>query len=65
MKRVVINSIGLIMIFYLAACSGTKNLPKGERLYTGSDIKFEYKGKIKNKRVLKAAAESAVRPRPN
>lgn len=53
------------MIFYLAACSGTKHLPEGERLYTGSDIKFEYNGKIKNKRALKAAAESAVRPRPN
>ncbi|MCE3279029.1 MAG: surface antigen [Bacteroidetes bacterium] len=65
MKRLVINSICLIIIFYLASCSGTKNLPEGEKLYVGSDIKFEHKGKIKNKRALKAAAESAIRPRPN
>jgi outer membrane protein insertion porin family len=59
-----------IVVFFLCtfiiACSGTKHLPEGEKLYTGADIKFEHsEKKIKNKRSLKTAAESAVRPKPN
>jgi outer membrane protein assembly factor BamA len=55
----------LIICLIMASCSGKKYLPKGEKLYTGADVKLEYNGKIKNKRNIKAAAESAVRPRPN
>lgn len=48
----------------MAACSGTKHLPKGEKLYTGGEIKLETTDKI-NKRFIKTIAESAVRPAPN
>jgi outer membrane protein assembly factor BamA len=48
----------------LAACSGTKHLPRGEKLYTGVEIKLETTDKI-NKRFIKTIAESAVRPSPN
>lgn len=48
----------------MAACSGTKHLPRGEKLYTGEEIKLETTDKI-NKRFIKTIAESAVRPSPN
>ena len=47
-----------------AACSGTKYLPQGEKLYTGAEIKLETTEKI-NRRFIKSIAEAAVRPSPN
>ena len=65
MTRSIINKYFLIIIcLLLAACSGTKHLPKGEKLYTGAEIKLESTDKI-NKRFIKTIAESAVRPAPN
>ncbi len=59
------NYIFLILIsLLLAACSGTKHLPNGEKLYTGAEIKLENADKL-NKKLVKAAAEGAVRPSPN
>lgn len=56
---------GACFIFLLlAACSGTRHLPNGEKLYTGAEIKLESVGKV-NLRSIKAAAEQAVRPAPN
>ncbi len=54
----------LLACLILAACSGTKHLPKGEKLYTGAEIKFESVGKL-NKKLIRTAAEGAVRPVPN
>jgi outer membrane protein assembly factor BamA len=54
-----------MVLALLVSCSGTRHLPKGEKLYTGADIKLEYTGKIKNKKDIKAAAQSAVRPKTN
>ncbi|MDF2438368.1 MAG: surface antigen [Bacteroidota bacterium] len=67
MQRTVINRcLILLACWFIASCSGTKNLPKGEKLYTGADIKLESPDKkIKNRKAIKAAAESAVRPKPN
>lgn len=57
--------IFLILIsMLLAACSGTRYLPKGEKLYTGAEIKLESADRV-NKRMIKAAAEMAIRPKPN
>ena len=65
MTRSILNKYFLILIcLLLAACSGTKHLPKGEKLYTGGEIKLETTDKI-NKRFIKTIAESAVRPAPN
>jgi outer membrane protein insertion porin family len=49
---------------FLAACTGTRNLPKGEKLYTGAEIKLETTEKI-NKKVIKTVVESGVRPAQN
>ena len=57
----------IIICLLLAACSGTKHLPPGEKLYTGAEIKLESADKIKNKkkRSIKTTAENAIYPRPN
>jgi len=62
----IINKYFLIIIcLLLAACSGTKHLPPGERLYTGAQIKLESTDNIKKKRFIKTTAEIALRPKPN
>jgi outer membrane protein assembly factor BamA len=55
---------GVILLLLLASCSGTRNLPKGEKLYTGAEIKLVSAEKL-NKKLIKTAAEGAVRPIPN
>ena len=60
-----INTILLIFICMLfGACTGTSHLPKGEKLYTGAEIKLESTDKI-NKGLVKTTAELALRPAPN
>src|SRR5665647_777461 len=59
------NIFFLILIsLLLAACTGTSHLPKGEKLYTGAEIKLESADKL-NKKMIKATAQLAVRPAPN
>ena len=53
-----------ILLLLLVSCSGTRNLPNGEKLYTGAEIKLESADKI-NTRQVKAAATGALRPTPN
>ena len=48
----------------LASCSGTRNLPKDEKLYTGAEIKLETSEKV-SKRYVKNVAKKALRPEPN
>lgn len=55
---------GAILILLLAACTGTRHLPKGEKLYTGAEIKLESAEKI-NQRFVKSTVQVAVRPKPN
>jgi outer membrane protein assembly factor BamA len=54
----------MFFCLFLAACSGTRNLPKGDMLYTGAEIILESAEKI-NKKPIKAVAEAGVRPAPN
>jgi outer membrane protein insertion porin family len=51
----------------LASCSGTKHLPRGEKLYTGVEINLESTDHIshRKKKVIEIVAENAVRPKPN
>ncbi|HEX8515467.1 MAG TPA: BamA/TamA family outer membrane protein [Bacteroidia bacterium] len=66
MKSTAVSIIVIILCMLLNACSGTRLLPEGEKLYTGASVKFEHQDKkIKNKKALKSAAESAIRPKPN
>ena len=50
----------------LAACSNTRYLPKGEKLYIGADIKIEGDSLIKNeKKALRTELKGLIRPKPN
>jgi outer membrane protein insertion porin family len=56
----------LFTLLFLASCSGAKNLPEGELLYTGAKIKVDGGATPKKERkALKAEFEAIVRPRPN
>ncbi|NGY37177.1 BamA/TamA family outer membrane protein [Flavobacterium sp. XN-5] len=56
----------LFILLFVASCSGTKNLPEGELLYTGAKIKVEGNTTPKKERkALKAEFEAIVRPKPN
>lgn len=50
------------MGFY--ACSSTKSVPEGDRLYTGATVKWDGK-KPRDYGTLKANLESSIRPKPN
>ena len=64
-----LNKYLLIFIcLLLTACSGTKLLPKGEKLYTGAEIKLVQTGKTPkhiNKGLIESIAKESVRPLPN
>ncbi len=68
MIRSILNNILLFFLcFVLGACSVTKYLPKGEKLYTGAEIKLKTFDKIKRvkKAYIKTTGEIAIRPKPN
>jgi outer membrane protein assembly factor BamA len=52
------------VILLFAACSGTKRLPDGEKLYTGGEIKLLSNEKV-DKKFVKSIANGALRPEPN
>ena len=57
-----------ILCLFMAACSGTKLLPKDEKLYTGAEIKLVSTDKSSiavNKGFIKNIAKSSIRPIPN
>jgi outer membrane protein assembly factor BamA len=58
------NTCFLLVCLFLAACSGTSHLPKGEKLYTGAKIKLESTERV-NKRIIRSVIKEAVRPAPN
>ena len=50
----------------LAACSNTKYLPKGDKLYIGADVKIKSRSiKQKERKVLRAELIDLLRPKPN
>ncbi len=68
MKSAILTKFLLIVsILMLAACSGTKHLPAGEKLYTGADIKIGSSDKISksSQRSIKRTAADAFTPEPN
>ena len=58
------NRYILLIVLFLAACSGTKHLPEGETLYAGADIMLESTQTV-HKRSIKRTAQQVVRPQPN
>ncbi len=68
MSRLSLNKILLLAITLLiAACSGTRHLPPGEKLYGGAKIKLVSSENIRNnkKQFINATVNAALRPRPN
>ena len=57
----------ILLSLLLAACTGIKNLPTNDKLYTGSEITLESANKInrKDKLFIKNILKNAVRPKPN
>lgn len=65
MRRLIQNISLLVFIgLLMSACSGTRRLASGEKLYTGAEIKLESATKI-NRRFIKNTAEDALLPEPN
>jgi outer membrane protein assembly factor BamA len=68
MNHSIANKLSLIIFcLLLGACSGTKHLPPGEKLYTGAKIELISSSEIdkKDKRLAKIVAKDALRPTPN
>ncbi|MBC8035061.1 MAG: BamA/TamA family outer membrane protein [Chitinophagaceae bacterium] len=63
MMRKFVYSI-LIITGGLFGCSTTKNIPAGDRLYTGATIKWE-EGKKKDKKELGSGLSQRLRPKAN
>jgi outer membrane protein insertion porin family len=56
--------IPILICSIMTACSGTRYLPAGDKLYTGAEIKLEASDKIK-KRNIKKIIKTGIRPEPN
>jgi len=63
MKHLIYIFLILISLL-LAACTGTRHLPNGEKLYIGAEIKLESAEKM-NQKFVKSVVQVAVRPLPN
>ncbi|QQL48249.1 translocation and assembly module lipoprotein TamL [Mucilaginibacter ginkgonis] len=56
--------LAIVLTFY--ACSNTKYLPKGEKLYTGGQVDIKNNDITKNETtILKGDLEGLLRPKPN
>ena len=57
----------IFLVLFVAACSGTKNLPEGELLYTGGTVKVVKDSTIsaKQRRDLQKKLKDVIRPIPN
>jgi hypothetical protein len=65
MIQSILNKYFLILIFLLlTACTGTKHLSGGEKLYTGAGINAESTERI-SRRVIKNISKTTLRPAPN
>ena len=64
MRQTCLHIIPLLAALCLCACSTTRTVPEGDRLYTGADVKWEGK-KPKDYGTLKEALDASVRPKPN
>ena len=55
----------LSMLALSAACSGTKYIPEGSKLYTGSSVKVQSEAPVPNESALTTELESVIAPKPN
>jgi len=57
--------ISIAGCFFLAACSGTKHLPEGDKLYTGASVSISGAATPREKHVLREDLSGLTRPKPN
>jgi outer membrane protein assembly factor BamA len=66
MKNGKIYIIILVSLYFLlSACSGTRHLPPGDKLYTGARINVNGASTVSEKKVIKEDLEGLTRPKPN
>lgn len=59
-------SFFLVCVIFLSACSSTKSVPEGEKLYTGATVKMHGSDLSARKhKVLKGDLQGLARPKPN
>lgn len=58
---------GCIVVTFLLTigCSTTRNLPPGDKLYTGANVVVDGASTVKEKKVLREDLEGLTRPKPN
>ncbi|HKC36192.1 MAG TPA: BamA/TamA family outer membrane protein [Chitinophagaceae bacterium] len=54
-----------VTCFFITACSNTRHLPAGDKLYTGTRTIVNGTSTIREKKVLKEDLEGLTRPKPN
>ncbi|RYU78274.1 translocation and assembly module lipoprotein TamL [Hymenobacter persicinus] len=59
------RGLAALTLALLASCSGTKFIPEGAKLYTGSTVKVKSEAPIKNEAALVTELEGVVTPKPN
>ncbi|MEP6736799.1 MAG: BamA/TamA family outer membrane protein [Chryseolinea sp.] len=60
------KSLFLLMLLFLASCSGTKFLKENESFYTGATINFDTNGKrILRKKAIAEELQTFITPKPN
>ncbi|UOQ66381.1 translocation and assembly module lipoprotein TamL [Hymenobacter volaticus] len=55
----------LVVLLTAASCSGTKYIPEGSKLYTGSTVKLKSDSPISNESLLTTELEGVIAPKPN
>jgi outer membrane protein insertion porin family len=55
----------LLMLFLFSACSTSRFVPAGEKLYTGGEVKMDSEEAVKGKAGLKSELEDLLRPEEN
>ena len=66
MKGVKVHIIILVTGYFLiSACSSTKHLPEGDKLYTGARVSVTGTSTVREKKVLEEDLGGLTRPRPN
>lgn len=67
MKKLIKPSLLIFLCLVWAACSNTKYLKPGQKLYTGAEVKInpDSSGRIDDEKEVKATLEDKTRPKPN
>jgi len=63
--KIILNLAFVIVIFSIASCSNTKNLPAGDALYTGASVKIKDDIAAKKKKALQEDLTGLTQPKPN